>query len=81
MVQALLEPPRLNCRPNAVEVHERTVVNVLWNWCKALVTYLNLRFTHDGGTMVMLGRLRSFEDGVYALEQRVDALEREKQLT
>ena len=59
----------MNCRPNAVEVHERTVVNVLWNWCKALVTYLNLRFKRDGGTMVMLGRLRSFEDGVYAFEQ------------
>ena len=81
MAQPLLEPPRCIFRPNAVEVPERTVVNVLWDWCKDLVKYLNLRFTHDGGTMVMLERLRSFEDGVYALEQRVDALEQEKQLT
>ena len=81
MVQPLLEPPRCIFRPNAVEFPVRTVVNVLWEWCKDLVEYLNLRFTHDGAKTLMLQRLDSLEDRAYALEQRAYALEQKNHLT
>ena len=58
-----------------------TVMKVLWEWCTELVVRLNLRFTYDGTKTAMLQRLDSLEDRAYALEQRVDALEHEKQLT